>query len=171
MSSTRVKLFLEKKNAIEKQKKDKDLAQLKYEILSHYKLGESISYDENVDKNEFPLIDSRGNKFKYVCDVSEEDFEKIKEIYDKENPKSTDDEIKDGTGIKDSAEKTLNTCAVILLILGIIVFIAMWVAAADDYDFNWSLFGIGAGVFFTSLIEFAFAKVLVNISRKLNKLG
>ena len=165
MSSTRVKLFLEKKNAIEKQKKDKDLAQLKYEILSHYKLGESVSYDENVDKNEVPLIDSRGNKFKYVCDVSEEDFEKIKEIYDKENPKSTNDEI------KDSAEKTLNTCAVILLILGIIVFIAMWVVAADDYDFNWSLFGIGAGVFFTSLIEFAFAKVLVNISRKLNKLG
>ena len=169
MSNEKVKDFLLKKG----QEKEKQKAQLKYKVLSHYDLGEAVYYQDGDNIEDFPVYIEKttssgkviGKRIKYVCNISDEDFEKIKEIYDKENPKSNNDEI------KDRAEKTLNTCAVILLILGIIVFIAMCVAAADYYGFNWSLFGIGVGVFFTSLIEFAFAQVLVNISRKLNKLG
>ena len=169
MSNAKVKDFLLKKE----QEKESQEAQLKYNVLSHYDLGETSYYQDGDNIEDFPFYIEKttssgktvGKRFKYICNISDEDYEKIKEIYEKENPKSNTDEIKDG------AEKTLNICALILLILGIIVFIAMLIVAADDYDFNWSLFGIGAGVFFTSLIEFAFAKVLVNISRKLNKLG
>ena len=164
MSSEKVQEFLKRKE------KEKDIQEIKnrYNILSHYNLGENVYFEGEGNEDEYPLkdFDSYGKtrKFKYDCKISDEDFERVREIYNQEVGSSN-------MGTNDGAEKVLSTCAAILLIIGIIAFIVLWIAAADSYHFNWTMFGIGTGVLLTSLIEFAFAKVLVNISRKLNKLG
>ena len=169
MSCEAVKTFLEQENQKEKNQE----AQYRYEVLSHYNLGAEVVFDGNGNKDDYPLLrqDMYGKtiRYKYVCDISEEDFEKIKAIYEKK----AKDAVKN-----DGAEKTLNTCAIILLIMGIVALIAMSISASEEVKtgyystkivFNWTKFGIGVGLFFTSLIEFAFAKVIVNISNKLNK--
>lgn len=164
MSSEKVYEFLKKKE------EEKDIQEIKnrYKILSHYNLGENVYFEGEGNEDEYPLkeFDSYGKtrKFKYDCNISDEDFERICEFYYQEVGSA------ENLGPNDGAEKVLSICVTILLIIGIIAFIVLWVAAADSYHFNWTLFGIGTGVFLTSLIEFAFAKVLVNISRKMNKL-
>ncbi len=164
MSSEKVQEFLKKKE------EEKDIQEIKnrYKILSHYNLGENVYFEGEGNEEEYPLkeFDSYGKtrKFKYDCKISDEDFERVCEFYNQEVG------LSENLVLNDNAEKVLSTCVTILLIIGIIAFIVIWVAAADSYHFNWTLFGIGTGVLLTSLIEFAFAKVLVNISRKLNKL-
>jgi hypothetical protein len=172
MSSEIVKQFLEKKESDEELRKNKELAQLRHNVLSHYNLGTIQYFDGNGDKNDYPLINSEGKRFRYDCEISDEDFEKIRRIYDKENPNS-ENEINEG------AEKTLNACSIIVLIIGIISFIALWVNSYEEHyelyrsvsTFNWNTFGLGAGILFVSIINMAFSRVIVNISRKLNKLG
>ena len=148
MSCEKVQKFLEKS----KKEKEKEEAQLRYEVLSHFDLGEKIERKEGDNDENFPLEDPSGGKFRYDCDISEDDFIKIKTAYEKETR----------ANINDKSEITLNVCAVVLLIIGIIVFAILSFVAFDNE--SWTLFGIGAGVFFSFLIEFAFAKVLVNIS-------
>ncbi len=153
MSSEKVqKLLLKKQKGKERQE-----AQLRYEVLNYFNLGERVDFKEGDDVENFPLDDPSGGKFRYDCDISEEDYIKIKEEYEEETRAI----------INDKSENTLNVCAVVLLIIGIIVFAILSFIAIDNE--SWTLFGIGAGVFFSFLIEFAFAKVLVNISRKLDK--
>ena len=137
--------------------KEKQEAQFRYEVLSHFDLGEKVDRKEGDKIEDFLLEDSSGNRFKYDCDISEEDFAIVKTAYEESRAR-----------INDKAETTLIVCANVLLCIGIAVFAILSYKAFDSE--SWTLFGIGAGVFFTSLIEFAFAKVLVNISCKLNKL-
>ena len=155
MSSEKVQDFLQKKE----QEKEKQEAELKYNILSYYGLGEAVYYKEGDNPDDFPLGSENGTiRFRYDCDITEEDFTKIKAAYEKDTKAS----------INDKSETTLNACAVILLIIGILVLIVTSFVAIDQK--SWSLFGIGLGIFLTFLIEYAFAKVIVNISCKLNKL-
>lgn len=153
MSSEKVQQCLQK---IQREKKKQE-AQFRYEVLSYFNLGEKVDRKEGDTIEDFLLEDSSGNKFKYDCDISEEDFVIVKTAYEESRAR-----------INDKAETTLNVCANVLLSIGIAVFAILSYKAFDNE--SGTLFGIGAGVFFTSLIEFAFAKVLVNISCKLNKL-
>ena len=165
MSCEAVKTFLEQENQKEKNKE----AQYRYEVLSHYNLGAEVVFDGNGNKDDYPLLrqDMYGEttRFKYVCDVSDEDFKKVQSIYEKD--------ITHKSGINGGAENTLNVCAVIILILGIISALVFGIIAVDNSHyrtvFHWDVFGIGLATFFVSLINFAFAKVIVNISQKLNK--
>ena len=160
MSCEAVKTFLEQENQKEKNQE----AQYRYEVLSHYNLGAEVIFDGNGNKDDYPLLrqDMYGEtiRFNYICDVFDDDFRKIQLIYEKEM-KSV---VKN-----DGAEKTLNICATILVILGILTLVVMFFVANSERYFNWGLFGIGIGAFFTCLIENAFAKVILNISNKLNK--
>lgn len=172
MSSEVVKQFLEKKESAEEQRKSKELAQLRHEVLSHYNLGTIQYFDGNGDINDYPLINSEGKRFRYDCEISDEDFDKIKRIYNQENPNS-ENEINEG------AERTLNACAIIVLIIGIVSFIALWVNSYEEHNelyrsvstFNWNTFSTGTGILLFSIINLAFSRVIINISRKLNKLG
>lgn len=169
MSCEAVKTFLEQENQKEKNKE----AQYRYEVLSHYNLGEEIVYNGDGNIEDYPLLreDIWGKtiKFKYTCDISDEDFNKIQKMYETEKLNKTNvEDVPNSTKIKDGAEKTLNACAVIFLILGILSVLGGLVATLDDID-NVALLGIGIGVFLIFLFNCAFAKVIVNISRKLNK--
>lgn len=180
MSSEKVKQFLEEKKNSGIIKNEEDTAQLKYKILSHYNLGEVVYYKEGDNPDDYPFTNS-GFKFKYVCDITDEDYEKLKEIYYKENPKAnneTNHEINKG------AEKTLNVCANIILILGILAFIILTVLAFNGQHhyygyygvtvrrfFDWSSFVMGIVILFSSIANSALLKVIANISHKLDKLG
>ena len=165
-SSKTVKGFLEEKMSLEKQQKDKELAELRYKVLSYYNLGEMVMFDGEGNEDDFPLGDEDA-RFKYVCNISDEDFEKVYAIYKNEAEEPAAE-------ISKGAEGTLNACAIIILIIGVISLIAFGIIAYDDdyYHtvFHWNIFGIGLGVFFVSLINFAFARVIANISNKLNNL-
>lgn len=169
MSCEAVKTFLEQENQKEKNKE----AQYRYEVLSHFKLGKEIVYNGDGNIDDYPLLreDVWGKtiRFKYTCDISDEDFNKIQTIYETERLNNTiADDTPKSNKIKDGAEKTLNVCAVIFLILGILSVLCGLVATIDDIEMV-ALLGIGIGVFLLFLFNCAFAKVIVNISRKLNK--
>ena len=170
-SSETVKNFLKDKDALRKQKEARELAELKYKVLSHYNLGEMEMYEGKGDKNDYSLYDNDNwggtQRFKYNCEISDEDFEKVYEIYKNE---TVEPEKTHNSG----AENTLNVCATIILIIGILSLIIFGIIAVDDSHyhtvFHWDVFSIGLGVFFVSLITSAFARVIVNISSKLNNL-
>lgn len=166
MSSEKVRNFLKEESKHETELDNIELAQLKFRILSHYNLGEKVYWKEENDIEDFPLDDNIG-PFKYVCDISDEDFKKVQKIYENENNLSV------SVGISNSAEKTLGFIALLLLVVGFITFIALWIAAAkvNVFRFEWSLLGIGIGIFFSSIVSWAFIRVFINISIKLNKLG
>lgn len=166
MSSEKVRNFLKEESKQETELGNIELAQQKFRILSHYDLGEKVYWKEGDDIDCFPLDDNTG-PFKYVCDISDEDFKKVQKIYENENNKSVSD------GVFNSAEKTLGLIALLLLVAGFIAFIALWIAAAEVnvFRFEWSLFGIGIGIFISSMVNWAFIRVFINISIKLNKLG
>lgn len=162
MSNKKVQEFLKTKE----EEKDNQEIQYRYKVLSHYNLGETVYFKEGDFVEDFPLTSNNGftkKRFRYDCSISDEDFEKVCGFYRQEV------EALGSDGFNKGAEKTLNACAIILLIIGIFVFVITFIGALVEE--SWSLFGIGAGIFFTTLIENAFAKVLVNISHKLNKLG
>ena len=160
-------------------RKNAELAQQRYEILSHYNLGEKILYKEGDNIDDYPITitcedyDDYGRvvninrRCRYDCDISNEDYEKVKDIYYKEI--KSKEQVLD-----DSAEKTLNTIAKITLILGIVTFCICFfiaIAATKDYGFEWGAFGYGIGVLIASIVSWAFTRVFVNISIKLNKLN
>lgn len=159
MSSEKVQEFLQKKE----QEKVKQEAQFRYKILSLYDLGEKVYYKEGEPIEDYPLSNDTGvknDRFRYDCNISEEDFKKVSEIYKQELMSS---ETNDG------AEKILGIFALILLIIGIITFFILTIAAIEEEE--WVLFGYGLGVFLGTLIEYAFTKVFVNISHKLDKIA
>ena len=84
-SSETVKNFLKDKDALRKQKEARELAELKYKVLSHYNLGEMEMYEGKGDKNDYSLYDNDNwggtQRVKYNCEISDEDFEKVYEIY------------------------------------------------------------------------------------------
>ena len=169
-SSEAVNNFLRDKDTLRKQKEASELAELKYKVLSHYNLGEMEMYDGKGDKNDYPLYDNDWGgtqRFRYNCEISDEDFEKVYEIYKKETVGSEETH-------NSGAENTLNVCATIILIIGILSLIVFGIIAVDDSHyrtvFHWDVFSTGLGVFFVSLITSAFARVIVNISSKLNNL-
>ena len=179
MSSEKVTQFLEEKQASEIQRKNAELAKQRYEILSHYNLGEKILYKEGDNIDDFPIIKARydqytgeitNERFRYDCDISDEDFEKVSKIYTQEIKSNEKDQ--NSQELDDSAEKTLKTIAIITLVLGIVTFfICFIVAATADYGFEWGAFGYGIGVLIASIVSWAFTRVFVNISIKLNKLN
>lgn len=67
------------------------------------------------------------------------------------------------------AEKLLNFFSILLVFIGFCVFCISLVDAVFAEQFNWMFFGIGAGVFVSSLVLFSFFQVIINISRKLDK--
>lgn len=173
MSSEKVKKFLEEKELSERQEKEKEmnLTQLRYEVLNHYNLGEIVIYKEGDRIEDFPLTRKRSvgrslitERFRYDCDISDEDFEKILEIYNQEVGVTEESETK----INDGAEKILGVYAVVALIVGIIAFFVCFIVAFSIEE--WSLIGTGLGVFLATLVGFAFIKVFVNISYKLDNL-
>lgn len=164
MSSDKVQHFLEEKHVLQQKRKNEELAELKYKILEHYKLGQKVYFKEGDNINDFPLHEFNGSfedaNFRYDCDISDEDFREIYEIYEEENPNSL------GQKINNKAENILYDCSVITLIVGIIAFIAsIPIAIIEEI---WFAFGIGVFVFLASLVEYAFVKVFVNISYKLD---
>lgn len=180
MSCDQVKKFLkEKENSKEQEKgKEKDLNQLRSKVLNYYNLGEKVFYKEgdNIEDFPFTLWDCGFSKrYKYVCDISDEDFEKVLEIYNQEV--GTKANSNNESNIDDRAEKILGNYALYLLIFGIIwlfgSLIFAIIVAIDEED--WSLFvsefGKGLCVFGVSLVGFAFIKVFVNISYKLDKIA
>ena len=179
MSSEKVTQFLEEKQASEIQRKNTELAQHRYEILSHYNLGEKILYKEGDNIDDYPFTKAlydqftgeiKKERFRYDCDISDEDFEKVSKIYTQEI--KSNEQKQNSQELDDSAEKTLKTIAIITLVLGIVTFfICFIVAATADYGFEWGAFGHGIGVLIASIVSWAFTRVFVNISIKLNKLN
>ena len=165
MSNEKVQRFLEEERILQQQRKNEELAELKYKVLEHYQLGKKIYYKEGDNIDDFPLDEVNENfedvYFRYDCDISDDDFQEICKIYEEENSKSPKQ-----TTINNRAENILYVCSLISLIVGIIALIAS-VAIAIDEEI-WLAFGIGILVFLTSLIEYAFVKVFVNISYKLD---
>lgn len=153
MSSEKVQQFLQK----EQEEREYQEVQLRYKVLSHFDLGEIVECKRGDNEEDFPLQYPSGNRFRYDCEISDEDYEKVLEAYN---------QVVNSTDVDSSAEKTLKVCANILSIFGILSFIILIIVGIREK--SWTLVGIGAGVFFTCLIEAAFAEVLVNISRKLN---
>ena len=111
-------------------------------------------------------VNSNGNKvkqwYRIDCDITDEDFEKILKIYNQEKSSSKVVET------KDRPERILSVFAVFLLIIGIIAFLILTIGALSEGDET--LFAYGLGSFLVALHGYAFSKVFVNISRKLNKL-
>ena len=64
---------------------------------------------------------------------------------------------------------SLTLLASILLIIGFIAFIILTIGALIEGD--WGLFALGLGSLLVALHGYAFDKVFVNISHKLNKLN
>ena len=67
------------------------------------------------------------------------------------------------------AETTLCTIATISLIIGILALIVLMAIAAIEE--SWVFFLIGLGVFLLYFVQWAFLRVFVNISLKLDKLN
>ena len=165
MSSKKVQRFLEEERTLQQQRKNEELAEMKYKVLEHYQLGEKIYFKEGDNIDDFPLHEVNESfedvNFRYDCDISDEDFQEICKIYEEESSESPKQ-----TTINNRAENILYVCSLISLIVGIIALIAS-VAIAIDEEI-WLAFGIGIFVFLTSLVEYAFVKVFVNISYKLD---
>ena len=104
---------------------------------------------------------------KYVCDISDNDFAKVQNIYENESRKNTFDVV------PNPVENTLSIFAIVLLAFGLVAFIGLWVAAshANPFHFEWYLFAIGIGVLINSMVSWAFIRVFINISIKLDKIG
>lgn len=74
--------------------------------------------------------------------------------------------------VNPAAENTVNVVAVVLLVIGIIgaavgLIGGLVMFAEDEAGTGWAFFGIGLALFLTGLLEWAFLKVFVNISRNL----
>ena len=170
MSCDQVKKFLkEKENSKEQEKgKEKDLNQLRSKVLNYYNLGEKVFYKEgdNIEDFPFTIWDCGFSKrYKYVCDISDEDFEKVLEIYNQEIESNNQSENE----IDNSAEGIVKTFAMVALVVGIIAFVITLIVAFTVEE--WSLIGTGLGLFVTGLFAYAFTKVFVNISYKLDKIA
>ena len=173
MSSEQVKKFLEEKEKSKKQEQKKeeeqqDLNQLRAKVLNHYQLGEKVFYKEgdNIEDFPFTIWDCGFSKrYKYVCDISDEDFEKVLEIYNQEV--ESNNQVK--SEIDNSAEGIVKTFAMIALVAGIIAFVVTLIVAFIVEE--WSLIGTGIGLFVVGLFAYAFTKVFVNISYKLDKIA
>ena len=159
MSSNTIKQFIKQK---ELQKRN--------EVLDYYGLGEKVFFQNGDNIQEYPLaikkVNSNGKKvqqwYQIDCDITDEDFEKILKIYDQEIGSSKVVET------KDRPERILSIFAVILLIIGIIAFLALTITALQEAE--GLLFVYGLGALLVALHGYAFNKVFANISRKLNKL-
>ena len=170
MSCDQVKKFLkEKENSKEQEKgKEKDLNQLRSKVLNYYNLGEKVFYKEgdNIEDFPFTIWDCGFSKrYKYVCDISDEDFEKVLEIYNQEIESNNQSENE----IDNSAEGIVKTFAMVALVVGIIAFVIALIVAFTVEE--WSLIGTGIGLFVVGLFAYAFTKVFVNISYKLDKIA
>lgn len=146
------------------------MALLRYKVLSHYGLGELVYYKDSNKIDDFPLTHEKGDgtwrKCRYDCDISNEDFEKVYEIYKHETGLS---ETSETSEINNGAEKILRVYALVALVVGIIAFVVCFIGAFSIKE--WSLIGTGIGVFLATLVGFAFIKVFVNISYKLDKIA
>ena len=67
--------------------------------------------------------------------------------------------------VNPSAEGIVNVIALINLLIGIFVFLILMVVAVSEEE--WLYFGIGSAALLIGIIEWAFLKVFVNISRSL----
>ena len=123
----------------EQQKKAENDALMRYKVLSHFGLGKVEYFRQGENYDDYPIIQNN-TRLRYDCDISDEDFEKVYEIYKKQVDLTVKPETKDG------AEKTLSVCAIILLIVGILTLVVTVGSASAERDFNWTLFGIGIGV-------------------------
>ena len=141
MSSEKVRQILERADEVLEEERKKN-TRIRYEVLKHYGIREP--YDE----------------------VSDEDYEKIYELYKRESKKK---HSKKALELFDNAEYYLNKCSQILLICGIIAFVVLFITAIVEK--SWSLFGIGVGVLFATIGNWSFFRVFVNISLKLDKLN
>lgn len=143
----------------------------------HYGLGEIVYYNEANGDNieDFPFLNiPKGIRYKYNCDISDDDYQKLYEIYKRELNKSQQIPQIPNRYISfsnNNSEKLLSVCSIIFVVLGLIAFIVLGIMAASENDFDWVLFGIGIGSLFASIIEFAFFQVIINISKKIDILG
>ena len=169
MSSEQVRKFLEEKENPKEQEKEKDLNQLRFKVLNHYNLGEKVFYKEGDNIEDFPFTVwdcGISKRYKYVCDISDEDFEKIYKIYKQEAELS---ELSKTSEINNDAEKILNVYALVALVVGIIAFVVCLIVAFDLEE--WSLIVTGLTLALATLVVYAFVKVFVNISYKLDKIA
>lgn len=67
--------------------------------------------------------------------------------------------------VNPSAEGVVNVIALVNLIIGILGFVVLLIVALSEEE--WLFFGIGAAALVVGIVEWAFLKVLVNISRSL----
>ena len=169
MSSEKVKQFLEDKKDFEIKNERKKMARLKYKVLSHYDLGELVYYKDGDKIDDFPLTDYEKEegtgKCRYDCDISNQDFERILNIYNQEVESNNQSENE----IDNSAEGIVKTFAMVALVVGIIAFVIALIVAFTVEE--WSLIGTGIGLFVVGLFAYAFTKVFVNISYKLDKIA
>ena len=157
MSNEKVVALLES----ERKKQKKSELNERYKILYHYKLGESIYFKEGDNIEDYPFRDATGKPYGYFCDISEEDYQEVKRLYEKE--------LSPDSSPLNAAEKTLSTFGGIILGLGIVAFLILLVAAFNEE--SWTLFFIGFGIFIVNMLEWASIRVFVNISLKLDKLN
>lgn len=169
MSSEKVTRFLGEKRAFEIKNERKKMALLRYKVLSHYDLGEMVYYKDGDNIDDFPLTDyEKGEttgKCRYDCNISDEDFEKVLSFYNKEIESTNKSE----GGIDNSAEGIVKTFASVALIAGIIAFVVTLIVAFSAEE--WPLIGTGLGLLIVGLFAYAFTKVFVNISYKLDKIA
>lgn len=159
MSSKIVESFLKEKS--KKDSENIESAQYRYKILSHYNLGKKIHWKDCDNIDLFPLIDDLG-PFRYDCDISDEDFMKVKAIYEKENKKNK------------RIEKRLSIFSIIMLVLGLYflgVFSSSFIAlSGGGYLDPYPTLGIGVLIFICSLINWGIIEAFIHISEKIDNL-
>lgn len=157
MSSKIVENFLKEES--KKDSEDLVSALYRYKILSHYNLGKKIHWNECDNIDSFPLNDDQG-PFRYDCDISDEDFMKVKTIYEKENKKNK------------RTEKRLSILSIIMLVLGLYflgVFLFSFIALSEGgYPESYTTLGIGILIFVCSLINWGIIESFIHISKKID---
>ena len=159
MSSKIVENFLKEES--KKDSENTESAQYRYKILSYYNLGKIVHWNDGDNIDLFPLIDDLG-PFRYDCDISDEDFKKVKAIYEKEYKKNK------------RIEKRLSIFSIIMLVLGLYflaVFSFSFIELSDGgYPAPFPTLGIGVLIFIISLINWGIIESFIHISKKIDNL-
>lgn len=122
---TKVKEFLEKQEL----KEEKDNAYLRKEVLSRYNLGEFVYYRDHKDEDisNFPLVGGGfGNeRYRYECNISDEEFDKIYKMYKKEQEDRFSEDL---------ANRTKNISIIFLVLGWLSVIVGFILSSFNDWN-------------------------------------
>ena len=160
-------------------RRKREIAKERNKLLAKIPELQIREYSNNSERDkEYPLWDAKKKqsyKISGIVDVSEEDFEMMKDYLIKEETVKPKVITEDEGLVKPSnaADKTLSVLAVICLILAFIGLIVGFVGLTD-VSYSWwdpTTLIVGFSTFVVLLIEWATLRLLVNISVRLRQIN